>query len=574
MPTIAVERDDLYDRLGKKYTEEEFDQLCFDFGIELDDVEEGKEEQAGKIIYKIDIPANRYDLLCVEGLARGLNVFLGRTKYPKFTMAKVDNPIEVRIHPDTAKVRPYGLGAVLRGVNFTPGRYKSFIDLQDKLHQNIARKRSLVAIGTHDMSNIQAPFHYKALPPKDIKFIPLNDTREMTAPEMMKEFEEGHLRFYLDIIRDKEVYPLFTDNNGVVLSMPPIINGDHSKINLNTKDIFIDITATDLARAQTVMNIMVTMFAEYASTPFEIEQCKVVQPDGTFFMCPDLSGRHLEVEAAYLNTRIGINESPEKLAELLGRMCLPTEAKGDMLDVWITPTRDDILHPVDVVEDAGIAYGYNNIAVQVPATNNPSAPDPINKLSDLLRGSIAMAGFTEALNFALCSTDENFKDLRKADDGSAIKISNPKTLEFQVARTSLLPGVLKTIVSNKRLALPLKIFEAGDVVLKDSSNDTGARNQRNLCTAVYGTKSNFEVIHGLCDRLMALLEVPYDEKKSGKGYHYRPSSHSTYFEGRQADLVVNGKVVGSLGVLHPEVLEAYNLSHVVSSMEFNVENFL
>lgn len=95
MPTVSVERDELFKLLGKNYTQEEFEGLCFDFGIELDEVtnehlanrkrEDGVEN---KIIYKIDVPANRYDLLCIEGLARSLNIFLGREKLPIYKLSK------------------------------------------------------------------------------------------------------------------------------------------------------------------------------------------------------------------------------------------------------------------------------------------------------------------------------------------------------------------------------------------------------------------------------------------------------------------------------------------------------
>ncbi|CAM9729927.1 unnamed protein product, partial [Heterosigma akashiwo] len=79
MPTVSLVRDDLFAALGKEYTQEEFDELCFEFGIELDEVtseaemaakEKGSGAEKGlseEIIYKIDIPANRYDLLCLEG---------------------------------------------------------------------------------------------------------------------------------------------------------------------------------------------------------------------------------------------------------------------------------------------------------------------------------------------------------------------------------------------------------------------------------------------------------------------------------------------------------------------------
>lgn len=74
----------------------------------------------------------------------------------------------------------------MRDITFNPERYTSFIDLQDKLHQNICRKRSLVAIGTHDLDTIEGPFTYDALPPEDIKFKALNQTEVYNAAELME----------------------------------------------------------------------------------------------------------------------------------------------------------------------------------------------------------------------------------------------------------------------------------------------------------------------------------------------------------------------------------------------------
>lgn len=87
MPTVGVSRTKLFEALGKSYTDEEFDELCFEFGIELDDIEEESTTDASgkavkEVTYKIDVPANRYDLLCLEGLSLALNVFLGRTPPP------------------------------------------------------------------------------------------------------------------------------------------------------------------------------------------------------------------------------------------------------------------------------------------------------------------------------------------------------------------------------------------------------------------------------------------------------------------------------------------------------------
>jgi len=173
----------------------------------------------------------------------------------------------LKIDPSTAQIRPYAVAAVLRNVTFTQASYNSFIDLQDKLHQNICRKRTLVAIGTHDLDTLQGPFSYEALAPEQIKFKPLNQTKEMTGSQLM-EFYATHaqLKQYLPIIRDSPVYPVIYDANRVVLSLPPIINGDHSKISLKTKNVFIECTATDRTKAKVVLDTIYYKDKIYVST--------------------------------------------------------------------------------------------------------------------------------------------------------------------------------------------------------------------------------------------------------------------------------------------------------------------
>lgn len=121
MPTVAVDRDELFERLGRTYTEEEFDELCFQFGVELDEVMTEAEASAarglsesatggaisgaGRVLYYIAIPANRTDLLCIEGIARALNVFLGRIPDPHYAIDNSAAPggslIEMVVKPST-----------------------------------------------------------------------------------------------------------------------------------------------------------------------------------------------------------------------------------------------------------------------------------------------------------------------------------------------------------------------------------------------------------------------------------------------------------------------------------------
>ncbi len=94
---------------------------------------------------------------------------------------------------------------MLRGVKFTQRSYESFIDLQDKLHQNLCRRRQFVAIGTHDLDTIQPPFRYEARPPKNIKFVPLSKQQEYTAEELMTVYEVREFCSRYDIIWEPHV---------------------------------------------------------------------------------------------------------------------------------------------------------------------------------------------------------------------------------------------------------------------------------------------------------------------------------------------------------------------------------
>lgn len=100
------------------------------------------------------------------------------------------------IQNDTARIRPFAVCAVLRNLYFTQDSYDSFIDLQDKLHQNICRKRSLVAIGTHDLDTLEGPFYYDAKPPSEIKFVPLNQETEYTGEGIMELYSVSTLQSY------------------------------------------------------------------------------------------------------------------------------------------------------------------------------------------------------------------------------------------------------------------------------------------------------------------------------------------------------------------------------------------
>ncbi|KAH7360609.1 hypothetical protein BKA65DRAFT_473754 [Rhexocercosporidium sp. MPI-PUGE-AT-0058] len=583
MPTISVDKAELYKALGQEYTTAEFEELCFEFGIELDEdtsnserpIVNGKQAPAE---LKIEIPANRYDMLCFEGIALMLNIFREKTPLPNYRLVapKSGKIHTITVHPDTLKVRPYVSGAILRNVKFTQETYDSFISLQDKLHQNLARNRTLVAIGTHDLDTIKGPFTYEALPPKDIKFKPLNQTKEMNAEEMMQFYEnDKHLGKYLPIIREKPVYPVIYDSQRIVCSMPPIINGDHSKITLATTNVFIDVTGTDRTKLEIVNNIIVSMFSQYCSEPFTIEPVKIIsEHNNETRQTPDLSPRLAEAQVDYINNCCGLQETPERICQLLTKMCYtakPSSKDKNIIEVFVPPTRADVLHQCDIMEDVAIAYGFNNLPRTSPNKASTIAqPLMINKLGDIVRQETAMAGWSEVMPLILCSHDENFGWLNRKDDGTtAVRLANPKTAEYQVVRTSLLPGLLKTIRENKKHSVPIKVFEVSDVAFKDESLERKSRNERHFAAAWYGKTSGFEVVHGLLDRVLLMLKTAFVtheeglESKKIDGYWIEEIDEPTFFAGHAAAIYlrVDGKAerIGEFGILHPTVLDKFEL---------------
>ena len=113
------------------------------------------------------------------------------------------------------------------------------------------------------------------------------------------------------------------------------------------------------------------------------------------------------------------------------------------------------------------------------------------------------------------------------DNKTAIKIANPKSLEFQVVRTSLIPGLLKTIRENRSQPLPIKVFETSEVVFKDVSRERQARNERHAAAVWCNKSAGFEIVHGMLDRAMKMLEVPYiinEDTEADTGYYIKETS--------------------------------------------------
>lgn len=184
------------------------------------------------------------------------------------------------------------VAAVLRNIKFTEDWYDSFIELQEKLHQNICKKRAFGCYWCSGFGHFTGLFIYTAWHPLCIKFKPLNKTNEYVACGLMNKYKtDNHLKHYLHILENKSLYPAIYDSNGAVLSMPPTINGEHSKLIVYTKNVFIKCIGTDLTKAKIVLEIIATMFSGYCKNQFTVEATEVVFPNQKSYTFPELTKR-------------------------------------------------------------------------------------------------------------------------------------------------------------------------------------------------------------------------------------------------------------------------------------------
>ncbi|SCO67146.1 phenylalanine--tRNA ligase beta subunit, putative [Plasmodium vivax] len=612
MPTISVHEEDLIEKLGEKIEEEKLNDICFEFGIEIDDVEYKGEKK----IYKIEVPANRYDLVCVEGLCRALKSFIG--KYENVSYALLTNSEEacvkekhfMRVDESVDERRSYVVSAVLKNVKMNENVYNNIIELQEKLHHNLGKKRILLAIGIHDYDKINFPVAYKFEEKEKINFIPLNETQNVNGNNFINFYQDNiNLKSYLKIISDFEKFPVIVDAGGQILSLPPIINCDYTKITYDTKNLFIECTAIDRNKAEIAVNIICSMLSEYCTPKYSIHSF-FVQYDknhkaekGNGYLYPVFKNKTLTCHMDYVRKLSGIlNLSVKDVEPLLKKMMITSKViDSSTFTVDVPFYRSDIMHCCDIVEDIAIAYGYGNIVsekIEIAKKNSLSA------CTELFRNVLAECTYTEVMTNALLSKRENYDCMlrkhRSYDDrkinldeynplAPPVQIMNSKTSEYEIVRTSLIVNMLKFVSANKHRELPLRFFEIGDVSYTTyDRTDTNAVNKRYL-SVIFADKftAGLEEAHGMLETVLKEFQLFSDykiEEKSKENvairsdvfYKLVPKEDPSFLNERVVDIVLcpHNLKFGIMGIIHPKVLENFSIDIPVSVIEINIETIM
>ncbi|EDO08515.1 putative phenylalanine--tRNA ligase beta subunit [Babesia bovis T2Bo] len=593
MPTITVPKVELLSRLGGNLSLEELDELCFSFGLEY---EECLIDEKGVEVVKIEIPANRYDLLCLEGLVTALLAYKNDSGFPEVKYS-VDTPRDtayIEAVPESKFTRPYIFAACLRGVKLTQQRYDSLIELQTKLHQNLCRKRTLAAIGTHDMDCISEPLVYSLEKPDDIVFAPLSDgNREYSASELMRIYSEGnsHLKPYLKILENCDRYPVLRDSSGKVCSWPPITNSDATKVTLDTRNILIEVTATDRVKGSICLNMVVYCFSQYCEHPFTVEPFYTKYIDNTV-ISPDLTERVLHGDMSYFRSLVGVPSlDGQQVCSLLKRMMVKGRhcPETDSVEAVVSINRPDIQHACDLGEDIAIAYGYNRIAKE---SFNCGGLRPLTYLKRTVRDVLSSCGYKETLMPILDSLVNMYDRMGwikpdKLGSKRPVLLKNAKVSDLEACRVSLLPGILNTISNLRSASLPIQVFEVGDVVWQSDESDVQAVNNCNIaCGYANSSTAGLEEVQGASETLLNELgfyseyqrwelgesKIPIPEKWRHM-YRLEPFDDNAFMPGRCVKLVssaVSGATLGVMGVVHPDVVHRFHIYVPVTVLELDL----
>ena len=592
MPVVDINPDELRGLTGRTdTTDEEFKEDLFGLGLEF----EGETDDG---LLQFEFAPDRLDRLSVEGIARSLRyhygndrgVYVPETNDPEWTI-EVDESV-----PDE---RPYVTGAVIRGIDLDEAALDSLIQLQEKLHATMGRGRAKGAIGIHDLTMIKGAalqegsepsISYRGVKSDGEPFVPLDANDELTPAEVLDDHDTG--RTYADLVEDLDRYPAIYDELGL-FSFPPVINGKRTEVTTESRNLFVELTGTDQwtidrmctiicyalsARGATIEEVDVN-YADGATHPSEYGQ-DLVRPD---FETDEKTVSHDRIE-----TLLGVEFEPEEIVDCFERAGLDASyTLGDEVryEVEIPPYRVDVLHPLDLVDDVGRAYGFDNLEPRYPDVGTVGGRHERSRLEDAVRTSLVGLGFEDLLNFHMTSGTENYDRMNvepgtggaavaEADaNGSAagsgvlgggepVEITEPYSEEYTQLRTWALPSLVMLLERNTHNAYPQDVAEIGFVAERDETENTNVAERRHVAGAVARKDASYEAAKGrlqaVCDDFDADLETPRTE-------------HPSFIDGRTAAVVVDGEEVGVIGEVHPAVLVEHDLEVPVAAFEFDLD---
>jgi len=543
LPIVRVKLDTLMRLVGLSSVEVLKDVL-FNLKCEAELSEDGT--------IAIEVQSDRIDMFSIEGIARAIRLYLG-----------LDNPTSLQLKNVLFRVfvkppikRPYIVVAAVTNVNLDEERLRLLIEFQERLHTTFGRNRRKVAIGLHDLDKLPSPtLEYRDVNIDETHMIPLHDFREMSIRRVIESTEQGIL--YGTIALNENMHPAIL-SEGKVISLPPVINSDITRLTENTRSILIDVTGTDINAVNSVLNTIVHTLTFYGG---EVLGAEVIYPD-TAMVVPDVRPRRVKVDLKFVFEWLGIGRVPFLIMEsALNKMGYRIASVSEgYIEVEVPYYRSDILHQVDVVEDIAMGVGYDNIGFEeVEPRLRVSKGLNLKTIASVIRDVLVGLGYTELNTLTLVPSqvveELGFKDF-------ALVVNAPSN-EINALRSTLLQSIIVALKNSQYIPQPVKVFEIGEVVLNCPSCYNKWRNELRVCWAIMDSETRFEDIHATLYAVLRELGLEGMLKM-------RPCKAEVFSEGRCADIYLGDRVVGVMGEVHPEKLERLGILYPVTLAELSI----
>jgi phenylalanyl-tRNA synthetase beta chain len=435
--------------------------------------------------------------------------------------------------------------------------------LQDKLDQTYGRRRRRASIGLYNLALITPPLQYAVAKPEAVSFVPLGGEKEMDLREIVethpKGIEYGHL------VKKHENWPILHDSEERVLSIPPIINSnDLGKISEGKEDVFIEVTGTE---HRTVLNTLTIVTLSLADRGEEIFSTQVRYPYGEekVISTPNLTTKEVYLDLDYVNQVLGLSLMGDDVLKLLRRARYNGRwSGGSSIEVTVPCYRMDVMHPLDVIEDVAIMYGYNNLKPRWPQQITFGKISEFESFSDATREVMVGLGFQEILSFSLSNGERLFRKMNLKEEG-AVELLNPTSLRFTCLRNWLIPSLMDFLSKNTHVEYPQRVFEVGDCVVPDETSETGVRNARKLACLIAHSNANFSEVKASLHAFSINMGIKQQLEEA---------THPSFIEGRVGTILTQGRQVGIVGEISPLVLEMWGLENPVTGYEMNLSTLM
>ncbi|MGB6593262.1 MAG: phenylalanine--tRNA ligase subunit beta [Candidatus Nitrosopolaris sp.] len=548
MPVV----DFTFDRMNKFFPGKRLDdilQILPFIGVDIEGIDD---DSAVRIEYN----PNRPDFSSDYGIARALKGLLEiETGIPEFTLSGRSG-CAIKVDKSTKQVRPFIVSLVAKNGKLDEETIKQLIAMQEDLQNVIGRRRIKASIGIHNSDSIKFPVTYKTVK-DDFSFIPLGDSESHSIQYILKESDLGIRYGY--ILQKSNTYPIILDAENNVLSFPPIVNSNLTKIGTSTKNLFVEVTANNPKAADDVLSVMAMALYDAG---FEIQTVSIDNSDGRNNETPKMDPSNIKVEIGYVNRIVGLKLKAPDILKCLKKSRLDGKVVSGQIMCTIPRYRTDILDRTDLVEEVVVGYGIYNLRTTMPSSGLSGKRNYLSNCLDIVREVMTGLGILEVVNFNLVSRKIHYQFMGMPEHDNILTAEQTKSIEHEILRESLIPSLIQSLSHNIHEEYPQKLFEIGKVFQYGDS----IQEYWNLGVVVAHSKASYSEAKSI---VQTFLKTSF-----GKNIVTTSNIKTILVQGRSSDIIVDGLTVGYIGEIKPTIGDNFKLRVPVVAAELNLSQII